>query len=78
MLLSRGILDDPLLSTATFRPLALSGGPNVGAKATMELMQYPAPFAGRCGRSSEGIANDMDGALSLLCQLDQAEELVDD
>jgi glycosyltransferase involved in cell wall biosynthesis len=43
MLLSRGILDDPLLSTASFRRLALSHGPNVWAKAAIELLRYPVP-----------------------------------
>ena len=43
MLLSRGILDDPLLSTASFRRLALSVGPEQWARAAMELLNSPAP-----------------------------------
>ena len=42
MLLSRGILDDPLLPTASFRRLALSDPPKVWAKAAMELLEHPA------------------------------------
>src|SRR5215469_10739422 len=37
MLLSRGILDDPLLPTACFRRLALADGPIAWAQAAMEL-----------------------------------------
>lgn len=43
MLLSRGILNDPLLPTASFRRLALSDGPEVWAKVAMELLQCPVP-----------------------------------
>jgi glycosyltransferase involved in cell wall biosynthesis len=43
MLLSRGILDDPLLPTVSFRRLALSEGPKVWAQAAMELLRHPAP-----------------------------------
>jgi len=43
MLLSRGILDDPLLSTASFRRLALSDGPGAWARAAMELRNDPSP-----------------------------------
>ena len=43
MLLSRGIPDDPLLPTASFRRLALSDGPKVWAKAAMELLRHPVP-----------------------------------
>jgi glycosyltransferase involved in cell wall biosynthesis len=42
MLLSRGILSDPLLPTACFQQLGLSDGPKVWAKAAMELLQHPA------------------------------------
>jgi len=43
MLLSRGIADDPLLSTASFRRLPLSAGPEPWARAAMELLDGPAP-----------------------------------
>ena len=43
MLLSRGILDDPLLPTASFRRLPLADGPQVWAKAAMELLEQPVP-----------------------------------
>jgi glycosyltransferase involved in cell wall biosynthesis len=43
MLLSHGILDDPLFSTACFRRLALSDGAKLWAKAAIELLQGPVP-----------------------------------
>src|ERR1019366_9823957 len=43
MLLSRGIPDDPLLPTACFRRLPLSGGSIEWAKAAMELLHDPVP-----------------------------------
>jgi glycosyltransferase involved in cell wall biosynthesis len=43
MLLSRGIPDDPLLSTASFRRLALSDGPKLWAKSAIELLHHPVP-----------------------------------
>jgi glycosyltransferase involved in cell wall biosynthesis len=43
MLLSRGILDDPLLPTASYRRLALSDEPKMWAKAAMELLCHSAP-----------------------------------
>jgi glycosyltransferase involved in cell wall biosynthesis len=43
MLLSRGIPDDPLLPTACFRRLPLSGGSKEWAIAAMELLRNPAP-----------------------------------
>ena len=43
MLLSSGILDDPLMRTASYRRLALSDEPEMWAKAAMELFQCSAP-----------------------------------
>ena len=57
MLLSRGIPDDPLLSTASFRRLALSEGPKVWAKAAMELLALSGAVTCRCARCAPGIAN---------------------
>lgn len=41
LLLSRGILDDPLLPTALYERLPLSAGPEVWAKAALELLGRP-------------------------------------
>ena len=43
MLLSRGILDDPLLPTASYHRLALSDEPKMWAKAATELLCHSAP-----------------------------------
>jgi hypothetical protein len=43
MLLSRGILDDPLLPTASYRRLALSDEPKMWAKAAIELLRHSTP-----------------------------------
>ena len=43
MLLSRGIPDDPLLPTASYRRLALSDEPEMWAKAAMELLRHSIP-----------------------------------
>ena len=69
MLLSRGILDDPLLPTASFRRLALSDGPKVWAKAAMELMQNPAPPRAAALAALRESPFDMDTALSNLLSL---------
>jgi len=69
MLLSRGILDDPLLPTASFRRLPLSGGPNVWAKAAMELMHGPAPSRAAAVAALTHSPMDMDRALEALLRL---------
>ena len=69
MLLSRGILDDPLLPTASFRLLALSDGPKAWAKAAMELMQLPAPPRDAALAALRESPFDMDTALSDLLSL---------
>ena len=56
MLLSRGILDDPLLPTASFRRLALADGPKVWAKAAMELLQAAGTVAERRAGCASRIA----------------------
>jgi glycosyltransferase involved in cell wall biosynthesis len=68
MLLSRGILDDPLLPTASFRRLALSDGPRVWAKAAMELLEHPAPSLADALAELRESPFAMDTALSdLVC-----------
>jgi len=74
MLLSRGIPDDPLLSTANFRRLALSDGPKVWAKAAMELLNGPMPSRPDALAAFRMSPMDMDIALSHLCSLHGAEE----
>jgi glycosyltransferase involved in cell wall biosynthesis len=69
MLLSRGILDDPLLPTASFRRLALSDGPKVWAKVAMELMKHPAPSPTAALAALRESAFAMDTALSDLVSL---------
>jgi glycosyltransferase involved in cell wall biosynthesis len=69
LLLSRGILDDPLLPTASFRRLPLSDGPNVWAKAAMELLQDPAPLRAAAVAALKESPMDMDRALEGLLKL---------
>lgn len=69
MLLSRGILDDPLLPTASFRRLALSDGPKVWAQAAMELLRHPAPSRTAALAALRESPFDMDTALSDLISL---------
>jgi glycosyltransferase involved in cell wall biosynthesis len=69
MLLSRGILDDPLLPTASFRRLPLSDGPNAWARAAIDLLHHPAPSrAAALAALSESPMN-MDKALKGLLGL---------
>ena len=58
MLLSYGILDDPLLPTAKFRRLTLSEGPDMWAKAAMELLTRSGAVASRCTRCARRIGNE--------------------
>lgn len=69
MLLSRGILDDPLLVTASFRRLSLSDGPNVWARAAMELLRGPAPSRAAALAALRESPMDMDRALEDLLKL---------
>ena len=69
MLLSRGILDDPLLPTACFRRLALADGPVVWAQAAMELLANPAPSRAAAIAALKESPMDMDRALEGLLQL---------
>jgi glycosyltransferase involved in cell wall biosynthesis len=69
MLLSRGILDDPLLPTASFRRLPLSDGHNVWAKAALELLHQPAPSRTAATAALKESPMDMDRALGGLLKL---------
>jgi glycosyltransferase involved in cell wall biosynthesis len=69
MLLSRGILDDPLLPTAIFRRCPLVDPPSVWAKAAMDLLDGPAPSRARALAAFKASPMDMDRALELLMRL---------
>jgi glycosyltransferase involved in cell wall biosynthesis len=69
MLLSCGILNDPLLPTASFRRLALSDGPVVWAKAAMELLHDPVPSRAAALAALRASPMDMDRALAGLLRL---------
>lgn len=69
MLLSRGILDDPLLPTACFRRLPLADGPMQWAKAAMELLHEPPPSRAAAIAALKESPMDMDRALEALLQL---------
>jgi glycosyltransferase involved in cell wall biosynthesis len=69
MLLSLGILDDPLLSTACFRRLALSDGPKLWAKAAMELLHSPVPLRTAALAALRASPMNMDQALKGLLEL---------
>jgi glycosyltransferase involved in cell wall biosynthesis len=69
MLLSRGILDDPLLPTASFRRLALADGPQVWAKAAMELLDQPTPSRAAALAALRQSPFDMNTALNDLVSL---------
>jgi hypothetical protein len=69
MLLSNGILNDPLLSTAIFRRLAVSEGPMMWAKAAVDLLRRPAPSRAAAiaafGESPMNMDQALDGLLGL-------------
>jgi glycosyltransferase involved in cell wall biosynthesis len=69
MLLSRGILDEPLLSTACFRRLALSDGPDVWAKAAMDFLRDPLPSRAAALAALRESPMNMDRALKGLLEL---------
>jgi glycosyltransferase involved in cell wall biosynthesis len=69
MLLSRGILDDPLLSTASFRRLALADGPKVWAKVAIELLRDPVPSRADALAALRESPMNMDRALKGLVGL---------
>ena len=69
MLLSRGIPDDSLLSTASFRRLALSGGSKAWAIAAMDLLRNPAPSRAAALAALRKSPMNMDQALNGLLAL---------
>jgi glycosyltransferase involved in cell wall biosynthesis len=69
MLLSRGILDDPLLPTACFRRLPLANGPMKWAEAAMGLLREPAPSRATAVAALRQSPMDMDRALEGLLRL---------
>ena len=69
MLLSRGIPDDPLLPTACFRRLPLSGGSIEWAKAAMELLHDPVPSRAAALAALRASPMNMDQALKGLLEL---------
>jgi hypothetical protein len=69
LLLSRGIPDDPLLPTASYRRLALSAGPEAWAGSAMELMQEPEPSRTVAAVALKESLMDMDRALEGLLEL---------
>jgi glycosyltransferase involved in cell wall biosynthesis len=73
MLLSRGIPDDPLLPTATFRRIPLSAGPTVWARAAEEMMEADLPQQSDVIKSFQKSPFNMDTALTNLLKLHGAE-----
>lgn len=72
MLLSRGIPDDPLLPTASYRRLALAEDPKAWADAAMALLNEPAPSREAALAALARSPFDMDTALAHLNQLHTA------
>jgi glycosyltransferase involved in cell wall biosynthesis len=69
MLLSRGIPDDPLLPTASVRRLPLTDGPNLWAKAAVELLRQPTPSRAAAIAALKESPMDMDRALEGLLKV---------
>lgn len=69
LLLSRGIPDDPLLPTASFRRLPLAAGPYAWADAAVELQQAGKPSAQAAWTALAASPMDMDRALANLVEL---------
>ena len=69
LLLSRGILDDPLLPTAVFRRLSLADSPCLWAKAARKMLEGPAPSRTEALAALRRSPMDMDRALESLMGL---------
>jgi glycosyltransferase involved in cell wall biosynthesis len=69
MLLSRGILDDPLLPTAVFRRLPFADPPPVWAEAAVEMLKGPAPSRAEVLAAHRRSPMNMDHALAHLLEL---------
>jgi glycosyltransferase involved in cell wall biosynthesis len=66
MLLSRGIPNDPLLPSASFRRLPLSAGPRAWAEAAIDLSRGTIPSRSSALAGLRASASDMDRALNAL------------
>jgi glycosyltransferase involved in cell wall biosynthesis len=71
LLLSLGILDDPLLPTACFRRLSLAQGSKCWAEAAIELLRKIAPSRTAAFEALKESPMNMDRALEGLLQLHQ-------
>jgi glycosyltransferase involved in cell wall biosynthesis len=69
MLLSRGILDDPLLPTASVCRLALSAGPKIWAESAIDLLRCLPPSRSAALAALKGSPMDMDRSLNGLLEL---------
>ena len=69
LLLSRGIADDPLLPTASYRRLALADGAGAWADAATELLAAPSPSRDAALKASAASSFAMDTALANLTAL---------
>lgn len=69
MLLSRGVLDDPLLPTAAFRRLPLAEPPDAWARAALDMLAGPAPSRAEALAAHRASPMDMDRALDDLLAL---------
>ncbi|MFA6180407.1 MAG: glycosyltransferase [Candidatus Methylopumilus sp.] len=69
LLLSRGVLDDPLLPAAVFRRLPLTDPPLAWAEAALDMLEGPAPSRPQALAEFKSSPMEMDRALKLLMQL---------
>lgn len=69
LLVSRGVLDDPLLPTAVVRRLSLEAPPHVWAEAAIEMWRDPAPARSRALEAHAVSPMDMDRSLDDLLSL---------
>lgn len=72
LLLSRGVLDDPLLPGAVFRRLPLADPPQAWAEAALDMLAGPAPSRAQAQAEFKSSPMEMDRALELLVQLHEA------
>jgi glycosyltransferase involved in cell wall biosynthesis len=69
LLVSRGVLDDPLLPTAVYRRLALADGAAAWASAALEMLDEPGPSREAALAAHRDSPMDMDHALADLLGL---------
>jgi glycosyltransferase involved in cell wall biosynthesis len=69
LLLSKGVLDDPLLPTAVFRRLGLAEPPEAWAAAALDMLAGPAPSRAAAVAAHRESPMDMDRALDDLLSL---------